>query len=102
MDTQRVAYGYCDMCNQVPKCGMKLHLDGDRIVRVDTAGLPVSQVSVRASLWALDPFIEHFRFVILDFDVQADRSTTVFVSTTQAMLLSLQIVDVRLRASWAD
>jgi hypothetical protein len=84
-----------------------IRLQGDTrngllIVRADTAGLPVSQVTVRASLWALDPFIEHFRFVILDFDVQADRSATVFVSTTQAILLSLQIVDVRLRASWAD
>ena len=84
-----------------------IRLQGDTrngllLVRADPAGLPVSQVTVRASLWALDPFIEHFRFVILDFDVQADRSTTVFVSTTQAMLLSLQIVDVRLRASWAD
>lgn len=35
MATQRVAYGYCDMCNQVPKCGIKVHVDGDRIVRID-------------------------------------------------------------------
>lgn len=84
-----------------------IRLQGDTrngllIVRADAEGLPVSQVSVRASLWALDPFLERFRLVTLDFDVQADRSTTVFVSTTQAMLLSLQIVDVRLRASWAN
>lgn len=84
-----------------------IRLQGDTrngllIVRADTTDLPVSQVSVRASLWALDPLIEHFRLVMLDFDVKADRSTTVFVSTTQAILISLQIVDVRLRASWAD
>ncbi|TAK87715.1 MAG: molybdopterin oxidoreductase [Betaproteobacteria bacterium] len=35
MAAQRVAYSYCDMCNQVPKCGMKLHVEGDRIVRVE-------------------------------------------------------------------
>jgi hypothetical protein len=76
--------------------------NGLLIVRADTAGLPVSQVLVRASLWALDPFIEHFRLVTLDFDVPAERSATVFVSATQAILVSLQIVDVRLRATWAD
>lgn len=84
-----------------------IRLQGDTrngllIVRADTTGLPVSQVTVRASLWALDPLIEHFRLVTLDFDVQADRSATVFVSTTQAILLSLQIVEVRLQANWAD
>ena len=76
--------------------------NGSLIVRADTTGLPVSQVLVRASLWALDPFIEHFRLITLDFDVPADRSKTVFVSATQAILVSLQIVDVRLRATWAD
>lgn len=35
MNTRRVAYSYCDLCNQVPKCGMKLHVEGDRIVRVE-------------------------------------------------------------------
>lgn len=76
--------------------------NGTLVVRADTTGLPVSQVLVRASLWALDPFIEHFRLITLDFDVPADRSKTVFVSATQAILVSLQIVDVRLRATWAD
>lgn len=71
-------------------------------VRADATGLPVSQVSVRANLWALDPFLEHFRLVTIDFDVPADRSKTVFISTVHAVLVSLQIVDVRLRASWSD
>ncbi len=35
MCAQQVAYSYCDMCNQVPKCGMKLHVEGGRIVRVE-------------------------------------------------------------------
>jgi hypothetical protein len=76
--------------------------NGFLIVRADTTGLPVSQVLVRASLWALDPFIEHFRLITLDFDVPAEGSKSVFVSSTQAILVSLQIVDVRLRATWAD
>ncbi len=71
-------------------------------MRAETGGLPVSQVLVRASLWALDPLIEHFRLVTLDFDVPAEGSKAVFVSSTQAILVSLQIVDVRLRASWAN
>lgn len=75
---------------------------GELIVRADAGGLPVSQISVRASLWALDPLLEEFKLVTLDFDVGPDRSTTVFVSPIRAVLISLQIVDVRLRASWGD
>lgn len=74
--------------------------NGLLVVRADAEGLPVSLVMVRASLWALDPLIDHFRLVTLDFDVQPDSSKTVFVSTTQAILVSLQIVDIRLRANW--
>ena len=74
--------------------------NGLLVVRADAEGLPVSLVMVRASLWALDPLIDHFRLVTLDFDVQPDSSKTVFVSTTRAILVSLQIVDIRLRASW--
>ena len=33
--TTRVAYTYCDLCNQVPKCGMKVHIEDGRIVRVE-------------------------------------------------------------------
>lgn len=48
MQAQRVAYSYCDMCNQVPKCGMKLHLDGDRIVRVeDRENYPAGPLCVK-------------------------------------------------------
>lgn len=74
--------------------------NGLLVVRADAEGLPVSLVMVRASLWALDPLIDHFRLVTLDFDVQPDSSKTVFVSTTQVILVSLQIVDIRLRANW--
>jgi anaerobic selenocysteine-containing dehydrogenase len=35
MGTERVAYSYCDMCNQVPKCGMKVHVEDDRVVRIE-------------------------------------------------------------------
>ncbi len=48
MEAQRVAYGYCDMCNQVPKCGMKLHLEGGRIVRVeDRENYPAGPLCVK-------------------------------------------------------
>jgi anaerobic selenocysteine-containing dehydrogenase len=35
MGTERVAYSYCDLCNQVPKCGMKVHVEDDRVVRIE-------------------------------------------------------------------
>jgi anaerobic selenocysteine-containing dehydrogenase len=35
MGAERVAYSYCDMCNQVPKCGMKVHVENDRVVRIE-------------------------------------------------------------------
>ncbi len=48
MKTQGVAYSYCDMCNQVPKCGMKLHLEGERIVRVeDRENYPAGPLCVK-------------------------------------------------------
>lgn len=34
-DSERVVYSYCDMCNQVPKCGMKVHVRAGRAVRVE-------------------------------------------------------------------
>ncbi len=84
-----------------------IHVQGDTrngllFLRADTGGLPISQVSVRASLWALDPFTEWFKLVTLDFDVDADHTTIVFVSTTLAVLVSLQITDVRFKASWGN
>ncbi len=38
MKAHRIAYTYCDLCNHVPKCGMKVHVEGDRIVRVEDRG----------------------------------------------------------------
>lgn len=34
-EATRVAYTYCDLCNQIPKCGMKVHIENGRIVRVE-------------------------------------------------------------------
>lgn len=46
--TQRVAYSYCDMCNQVPKCGMKLHVEGGRVTRVeDRENYPAGPLCVK-------------------------------------------------------
>jgi len=48
MGMQRMAYSYCDMCNQVPKCGMKIHLDGERIVRIeDRENYPAGPLCVK-------------------------------------------------------
>lgn len=34
-EATRVAYTYCDLCNQIPKCGMKVHIENGRIVEVE-------------------------------------------------------------------
>jgi anaerobic selenocysteine-containing dehydrogenase len=45
----RIAYTYCDLCNQVPKCGMKVHVQGDRIVRVENReNYPAGPLCVKA------------------------------------------------------
>ena len=35
VEATRVAYTYCDLCNQVPKCGMKVRVEGGRIVGIE-------------------------------------------------------------------
>jgi anaerobic selenocysteine-containing dehydrogenase len=34
-EATRIAYTYCDMCNQTPKCGIKVHVKDGRIVRIE-------------------------------------------------------------------
>ncbi|OGA29836.1 MAG: molybdopterin oxidoreductase [Betaproteobacteria bacterium RIFCSPLOWO2_02_FULL_65_24] len=48
VEATRVAYTYCDLCNQVPKCGMKVHVEGGRIVRVeDRENYPAGPLCVK-------------------------------------------------------
>lgn len=70
--------------------------------RADAAGLPVSQVTVLASLLVFDPVVEGFRLLPLTLDIAPERLATVFVGTPHVILLSLRVLDVRLRASWTD
>ena len=47
-EATRVAYTYCDLCNQIPKCGMKVHIENGRIVRVeDRENYPAGPLCVK-------------------------------------------------------
>ena len=47
-EATRVAYTYCDLCNQIPKCGMKVHIEDGRIVRVeDRENYPAGPLCVK-------------------------------------------------------
>lgn len=48
VEATRVAYTYCDLCNQVPKCGMKVHVEGGRIVHIeDRENYPAGPLCVK-------------------------------------------------------
>lgn len=72
------------------------------IARADAAGFPVSQVVVQAAVWVLDPRADRFELLTLNFEVEPDRTATVFLGTPHALLLSLRLVDLRLKVSWSD
>lgn len=47
-EATRVAYTYCDLCNQVPKCGMKVYVQDGRIVSVeDRENYPAGPLCVK-------------------------------------------------------
>lgn len=75
---------------------------GILIARADAAGLPVHHVTVQATVWMLDPLDAHSKIFPFVLDIAPDRSTIVFLPTPHALVLSLRILDVRLRASWSD
>lgn len=71
-------------------------------VRADGPGLPVALVTAEANVLVFDPFIEWFKPVRVKLDLPPDGAASVFLGSPQAILISLRLVDVRLRSTWSD
>jgi len=71
-------------------------------IHTSAEGLPVNQVTVRATvlLHEFDPLLAHVFSV--DLDVPADGTTVITLGTFPARLLSVRIVDLRLKTAWSD
>lgn len=70
--------------------------------RADAAGLPVNQVTIQATVWMPDPLSIQSNVFPLVLDVSPDRFSTVFLPSPHAILLTLRVLDIRLKASWSD
>lgn len=71
-------------------------------VRAEGPGLPVAEVTAEASVLVFDPLIDWFRPLRVKLDLPPDGTATLFLGSSRAILVSLRLVDVRLRAAWSD
>jgi len=71
-------------------------------VRAEGRDLPVAQVTAEATVLVFNPLLEGFQPVRLKLDLDLNRSTSVFVGSPHAFLVSLRLVDLRLTASWSE
>ncbi|MBI2247341.1 MAG: hypothetical protein HYU65_05360 [Armatimonadetes bacterium] len=72
-------------------------------LQADTDDLPITHVSAAVTILLLSVVIdEEFEVVTLRFDLPANSSTSVFLGTPRALLLTSRVVDFRLRATWTD
>jgi len=76
--------------------------EGALTVRADGPGLPVVQVTAEATVLVFDPLLGGFKPLRLNLDLDLNRSTTVFVGSPHALLVSLRLVDLRLKSTWSD
>lgn len=76
---------------------------GQLTLRAETDDLPVTHVSAAVTILLLSVVTdEEFQVVTLRFDLAANSSTSVFLGTPRALLLTARVVDFRLRATWTD
>ncbi len=75
---------------------------GTLVVRANAAGFPISLIEAQANVLLLDPRVDWFQVVTLNVDVSPDRPAAVFLGTPHALLLSLRVVEVRLKAAWSN
>ncbi len=71
-------------------------------VRSRADGLPINRVIVRATVLLNDLIDLHAKVFTLDLDVPADGTATVLFGFRTAMLLTLRVVDIRLKTVWSD
>ncbi len=91
---------------RLPMRGNSLPIISSRVLRVrsSTEGLPVAQVTVRATILFVDARDQHTEIVALDLDVPADGSTDIPLpfGISEPTLLTLRVVDVRLKTTWSE
>lgn len=75
---------------------------GTLIVRANAAGFPIALIAAQANVLVFDPRVEWFQLLTVSVDVSPERPAVVFLGTPQAFLLSLRVVDIRLKAGWSD
>lgn len=75
---------------------------GQLTLRAETDDLPVTHVSAAVTVLLLSEVTDEFQAVTLRFDLAANSSTSVFLGTHRALLLTARVVDFRLRATWTD
>jgi hypothetical protein len=71
-------------------------------IRTSAEGLPVTQVTVRATVLLREFDPKRVNVFSIDLDVPADGTTVIPLGTRRAKLLSVRIVDLRLKATWTD
>lgn len=71
-------------------------------VRAEGPGLLIAQIIAEASLLVFDPVLDGFRAVRLKVDLPPRGAATVFLGTPRAILISLRLADIRLRAAWSE
>ncbi len=71
-------------------------------IRTSVNGLPITQVTVRATV--LLPAANPLRVDVIsvDLDVPADGTTIIPLGARRAKLLSVRLVDFRLKTNWTD
>jgi len=71
-------------------------------VRSTTEGLPVAQVTARITVLVREFDPARFEVFTVDVDIPGGGSTTVALGVFRAKLLSVRILDIRLKATWTD
>jgi len=84
------------------RIGVESDLQSDMLrVRASTAGLPVTQVTVRATVLLERKF--RTEVFTVDVDVPADGTVILPLGMRRAItLLSVRIVDIQLKTAWSD
>ena len=75
---------------------------GTLVVRAEGPGLPIAQVTAEATVLVFDPLIEWFKPLRVQLDLPPDGSASIFLGSPHAFLVSLRLVDLRLKSSWSD
>lgn len=75
---------------------------GFLLIRVAGPVAPIAQVSAEATVLVFDPHLERFKPLRVPVDLAPSRPAVLFLGSPHAILVSLRVVDLLLRATWSD